>query len=323
MYAPMIERCTALASSHGRLGFIVPVSSVSTDRYESLQKLLSKKSHLVYSSFDDRPSRLFDGLEHIRLTVHVFANAEQKDVEQFSTRYNKWHTVFRSNLFKSLAIQETSGSLVVGTMPKLCSNIERSLLKKLQREGSPLGLYIRRQSEHSIYYSRKVGYFLQVLDFEPLVLDGSGRRRPPSELKTLSFGSSGAASSALCALNSSLFYWFVTVFSDCRNLNKREIEAFPLNVEKIAASKLGNELARLSSDLIRDFKVHSVERKMRFSHDTLTVQCIFPRHSKSITDDIDTVLAKHYELTEDELDFITNYDIKYRLGADADEADEV
>ena len=36
--------------------------------------------------------------------------------------------------------------------------------------------------------------------------------------------------------------------------------------------------------------------------------------SKTIIDDIDTVLAKHYGFTEEELDFIINYDIKYRMG---------
>lgn len=319
LYALMIERCTALASRSGRLGFIVPVSSVSTDRYESLQRLLSKKSHLVYSSFDDRPSRLFDGLEHIRLTVHIFANAEPKDVEQFSTRYNKWHTVFRPSLFKSLAIQRTSGSLVPGTMPKVCSEIERSLFAKLRNDGTPLGLSFRRQGEHLIYYSRKVGYFLQVLNFEPLVLDGRGKRRPPSEFKTLSFGSFGAANAALCALNSSLFYWFVTVFSDCRHLNKREVEAFPFNAEQAATGKLAGEFGKLSAALMLDLNEHSVERKMRFAHDSLTVQCIFPRHSKAITDQIDTVLGRHYGLTQGELDFVINYDVKYRLGANDDE----
>jgi hypothetical protein len=35
--------------------------------------------------------------------------------------------------------------------------------------------------------------------------------------------------------------------------------------------------------------------------------------SKSIIDEIDTVLAPHYGFTPEELDFIINYDIKYRL----------
>lgn len=36
--------------------------------------------------------------------------------------------------------------------------------------------------------------------------------------------------------------------------------------------------------------------------------------SKFILDEIDKVLAKHYGFTEEELDFIINYDIKYRMG---------
>ena len=35
--------------------------------------------------------------------------------------------------------------------------------------------------------------------------------------------------------------------------------------------------------------------------------------SKFIIDEIDRVLAKHYGFTDEELDFIINYDIKYRM----------
>ena len=57
---------------------------------------------------------------------------------------------------------------------------------------------------------------------------------------------------------------------------------------------------------------------MRFHHDTLTVQCIYPKSSKSIIDEIDRVLAAHYGFTDEELDFIINYDIKYRMGREAE-----
>jgi len=36
-------------------------------------------------------------------------------------------------------------------------------------------------------------------------------------------------------------------------------------------------------------------------------------------DEIDTVLAQHYGFTEEELDFIINYDIKYRMGKELEE----
>ncbi len=37
---------------------------------------------------------------------------------------------------------------------------------------------------------------------------------------------------------------------------------------------------------------------------------------------IDTLLARHYGFTEEELDFILNYDIKYRLGRSTEAEEE-
>jgi len=48
----------------------------------------------------------------------------------------------------------------------------------------------------------------------------------------------------------------------------------------------------------------------------------FLQKSKSIIDQIDQVPAKHYGLTDEELDFIINYYIKYRMGRGADGGEE-
>jgi len=45
----------------------------------------------------------------------------------------------------------------------------------------------------------------------------------------------------------------------------------------------------------------------------------YPKKSKPIIDEIDKVLAEHYGFTEEELDFIINYDIKYRMGDELNE----
>lgn len=44
--------------------------------------------------------------------------------------------------------------------------------------------------------------------------------------------------------------------------------------------------------------------------------------SKPLLDEIDRVLAGHYGFTAEELDFILNYDIKYRLGRDPENEEE-
>jgi len=317
LYALVLERCFSLCSQFGRQGFIVPVSSVSTDRYEPLQLLLTEKS-LYYSSFDDRPSRLFDGLEHIRLTIHIIDNNSSRAVNLYSTRYHKWAAVQRSVLFSSIQYASVENSLISGSLPKLTNQLEMRIVSKLSNQPC-LSSFYNRHGSHSIFYSRKVGYFLQVLDFEPQVLDGQGNKRPPSEFKGLFFEKQDYAQIALCALNSSLFYWFITVFSDCRHVNKREVDAFTIDLAAIANQPIVSRFSLLSLELMNDIKRNSEIRKMKFSHDILTVQCIIPKKSKPIIDEIDKTLAKCYGFDDEELDFIINYDIKYRLGRDGDD----
>ena len=314
LYAVMLERSLTLHRRLGRQGFIVPVSSVSTDRYVSLQDKLSQRL-LHYSSFDDRPSRLFDGLQHIRLTIHLIAPIGPSPI-MYSTRYNKWNAEERAGLFHSLRYAKTQQRLVAQTLPKQCSDLEYGILQKLENETKRLVDFHARNGNHQIYYSRKVGYFLQVLDFIPRVIDGAGNQREPSEFKALRFGSKLHAKLVLCCLNSNLFYWFITTFSDCRHVNKREIEAFPIDIGQLAKHEQADRLVTLADELMKDLDRNSEDRQMKFSHDTLTVQCIFPKRSKFIIDTVDKSLAQYLGFTDEELDFIINYDIKYRMGRD-------
>ena len=314
LYAVMLERSLILCHRHGRSGFIVPVSSVSTDRYASLQRRLTQNT-LHYSSFDDRPSRLFHGLQHIRLAIHLIAPIAQMPI-LFSTKYNKWNVRERAHLFCGLRYARSnfaSSDLVAGALPKLCTEQEDGILEKLNNDGTPLARFLCSAGTNKVYYTRKMGHFLQFLDFKPRIRDGQGNRRLPSELKVLHFDSNVHAKMALCCFNSNLFYWFMKVLSDCRNVNRREIESFPINLDR---SRNGKDFVLLATKLMEDIRKNSEDRLMRFGHDTLTVQCTFPKHSKSIIDEIDRALAQHFGFTNEELDFIINYDIKYRMGRD-------
>ena len=75
------------------------------------------------------------------------------------------------------------------------------------------------------------------------------------------------------------------------------------------------ELLNLSSILEKDFDANK-EKLVTESVTRGTVESYVYRKKKSkpIIDQIDTVLAEHYGFTEEELDFIINYDIKYRMG---------
>jgi hypothetical protein len=317
LYAFFYERCLALQHPAGRIGLIIPVASVSTDGYESLRKQLLSRGAIVASSFNDRPSKLFDGLEHIRLSIIL--HRRQQSPAVFTTRYNRWAKQERPRLFPSLQFSDSTKDVAPGWIPKFGSSAERCIYEKMtSRCPKPLGSFFVRAGETTIYYTRKLSHFVQVLDFVPRMLDDRRKERQPSELKALQLATRLHGAAALAALNSSLFYWYLNVVSDCRNLNRREFDLFPLDLSTLTKDTTA-VLGRLASQLMEDFSANSKLVEMNYSqHGRMQIQCVYPRYSKAIIDRIDEALARHYALNDDELDLIVNYDIKYRLGADAD-----
>ena len=321
LYAFTWERSLALANSDGRLGLIIPVASVSTERYGTLRSGWLSKGDLVISNFNDRPGKLFEGLEHIRLAIVLLAKRESASHSVHISKYNRWLTQSRANLFKSLQFTDATAVVREGVFPKLGSAVEASILRKVYSSPRTLQYVVSESGKSHLFYTRKLSAFVQILDFVPSITDADGHKREPSELNKVVVATKEQRNICLCALNSSLFYWLLTVWSDCRNLNRREILGFPLDIEAMDASLRG-ALDRLAQTLMNDFSEHSRILRMSYSKwGAMDIQCIYPKASKSIIDAIDRLLATHYDCTEEELDFIINYDIKYRMGVDT-EGDE-
>ena len=116
-------------------------------------------------------------------------------------------------------------------------------------------------------------------------------------------------------LNSTLFRWFINVFSDFRHVNKRKIEGFRCDLKR-AFSNDPAFWADIAAVLSQRQQETSEIRRMTFKHDTLKVQCIIPKYAEDILDRIEVKLAEHFGLSNDELDFVINYDFKYRVGAE-------
>ncbi|MDR1107045.1 MAG: Eco57I restriction-modification methylase domain-containing protein [Treponema sp.] len=314
LYALCYERAILLANNKSLIGFIIPVASVCTDGYYELQKLCIHYGSLYISCYNDRPGKLFDGLEHIRLSI-VLLNKGDRTTTINSTRYNKWNTIYRDFLFENLMMADVT-SLTKNTMiPKSGNHISNSMLKKVNNNNN-LSKYLIKTSKHKIFYTRKLSGFVQILDFIPKIKERGGKIRQPSELKELFFENKERSLAYLAVFNSSFFYWFLTIWSDCRNLNQREIQNFPFDISTAASENI-SKLNELSLLLMEDIKRHSLIKEMTFKNaGILNIQCIYPKLSKPIIDEIDRVLAKHYGFTEEELDFIINYDIKYRMGGE-------
>ena len=138
------------------------------------------------------------------------------------------------------------------------------------------------------------------------------RSRSVHHFRDIRFSDEETGKSICSVINSSLFFfWFMAVCNG-RNLTNVDVGRFPLGqLDKRNRDALFTQC----KDLMADYRNHSVIRKRT----DCEYQEFQPSLSKSIIDQIDSVLAKHYGFTKDDLDFIINYDIKYRMGQDSGE----
>lgn len=100
-------------------------------------------------------------------------------------------------------------------------------------------------------------------------------------------------------------------------MNPCDIQNFPITDKSLADIELCELGKHYLKDIERNSKMLVREQQQTGRTETQSFKI---QKSKHIIDKIDKVLAEHYGFMEEELDFIINYDIKYRMGAE-NEAD--
>jgi len=200
-------------------------------------------------------------------------------------------------------------------VPKLGQVLEKSILNKILSSTNYLR-DITTQSENSIYYRTTGGLYWKVFTDFPPSFRCNGKIGHSSRETTFGVAKPLQTKTAIAVLSSDLFWWWYTITSNLRDLNPSDIYLFPIKDGVI----VDKELARLGSAYIIDLKKNStmLVRQQKQTGKTET-QSFKIQKSKNIIDQIDKVLAEHYGFTDEELDFIINYDIKYRMGNADDE----
>jgi hypothetical protein len=317
LYGYVFERALKIASEGSRLGLIVPISIFGTDGFKSLQDLLIASLDQCWAvSFANRPSQLFTGAQK-RLTIVV--GHRWPGPARFSTGgYLRWFKEERDRLMGSRIVyvqRDRVRKIFPASLEKLATPVECCAFEKMTSKRKVLEVSLVSSGGSPVYYTRKFGYFLAFLDFVPEITEIKlGRKVPPSELKSILLRTPAAAQATIAGLTSSTFFWFWNVLSDCRNLNRRDLLAFPLDVDGLP-NEMRTELAKLGRQYLDALRSTSTT----MTKSGLRIQTFSYATCKPIIDKIDGVLARHYGFSDEELDFIVNYDIKYRLGVDADE----
>lgn len=303
LYAYVIERCNIISKSFF-IGMIVPTSSISTPRMSTLQIIL--QSHgLYHSTYGFRPAKLFDGGTSANIHLSILLQTPLTD-EVFSLHHIKWKAQFRPFLFPTLPSYTTNTRYLCQQYNKLIrskSGIEKNILLKISGNRSIDNFFSNMGI--NVYYRTTGGLHYRAFTLFPTY---------SKKESAMTFSSNDYASEALTIYASNLWNMFYYSVANCLDVSKYEMVKFPADLE-ILRAKYGSEMLRLSAKLNKDIESNS-EVIVRHYQNAGDVECyqVNMRLSKPIIDEIDKVLAKHYGFTEEELDFIINYDIKYRMG---------
>jgi len=303
LFAYVLERCIQLGGESTRNGLIVPVSAVSTDRMIPLIHLLKHSSEaLNIANFSWRPGKLFEGV-NLQLTIILqkigFAGGGIK-----STKYTLWESAAREWIFPNLVFSNAYDNVLSGSIPKLGSSIATSIFARLRSQDGTLQNSITTNGNNRIFYRRGGLYWKVFVDFET----GS------SEEKIICLRPTVDRYALIAVLSSSLWFWYLMTTSDCRHLGNRDISTFPFDSDRIGARVI-ERLHELGKEYVASL-AQNAEQKVRVYKGTKAVDVLSfqVKKSKTIIDEIDRTLAEHYGFTAEELDYIINYDIKYRMG---------
>jgi len=322
LYAFCIERSFKVLRQNGRFGMIVPMSSIGAIKNMSLHKILNSAGNIWVSSFSDRPSKLFDGAE-VALAI-ILVHFILKTGKCFSTACYKWNADERCSLFPNISYAENmQREKLRGRIAKIGSELENRIYEKIYNQNSLLGNYLSDTPTKELVRVKTVGgrYFKITLTIEPLFIRNG--QKVESETWKIFYFKKGVNSHFMSALlnSTTFYYWFHTISGNLR-MTTTEISEFPLSYEKVnpkAIAELQSLEKALMKSLLENSKFSECEYK-KFGK--VKIQNFYARHSKHIIDEIDRVLAVHYGFTEEELNFIINYDIKYRMGRGAEEEEE-
>ena len=190
---------------------------------------------------------------------------------------------------------------------RFSSPIEFAIYNKYNTNIS-IGKYVTSQAQDPLIHYRSAGLRYWIIFLR------NGFNTESASNKAKHICDKDVADYLMAALNSNLFWWYYSTNYDMFNLTDSNIFDFSLCYDK--ENDVGKYSEQLENDLDKNKTTSIVNKSSGGTNQSFAYQ---KKLSKPIIDEIDKVLAKHYGFTDEELDFIINYDIKYRMGDELNE----
>ena len=304
-YTLFIELGYNLLRRNGSFAYIVPISLTSSDSLTGVHRILMGNCDTIHiSSYAVRPKPVFENAV-VNTSILLFKKTETPCQHLYSTKMHRRGNEFDlQKLIDNLQFVDVKGQTLYGRIPKIGSKIEKTILHKLFKQ-TKLDSLIKTSGSPIIYRFAGGRYFKVVTNYS----NGSSAER------TIYFSNSKIANAVGCILSSNLSFWFYQIFSDNLNWKTYEIENFTiphLSTENIGY--LDKLYSRYLTDIEAKANVRTTSGESTYNVDSFKEYKIV--RSKAIIDEIDDYICPLYGLTQEETDFIKNYELEFRLAGE-------
>ena len=307
IHAVCVECGLRVLKQNGNISMILPMALTSTQRMENLQNLLEHNHSVWYSNFAWRPGKLFD---NVNRALTIFVGTSSAVLQTYSTNYQKWTSADRDGLFKRINYIEIERDRLAFWVPKLGASIEQIILDKCILVESVTSHFLGTSSNR-IYYRTTGGLYWKVFtDFTP-AFRLNGKSGHSSRETWTSVSEKEYLKPLIAVLSSNLYWWWYSITSNLRDLNPSDVQNFPISEKALKDKKMKALGQKYLDDIIKNSTMLIRQQKQTGKTETQSFKI---QKSKPIINEIDQVLAQHYGFTDGELDFLINYDVKYRIG---------
>ncbi len=295
IYCNVLNNALQMLKNNGVMGFIIPISYISTPRMSKIRAKLGKEFKKQFIlTYADRPDCLFTSV-HQKLCILIGQKGKGNAI--YSSKYHYWYKQERETLFDSVPLCLNTFS-ELAFIPKLGSEMDRGIYKKIAQYDTSLSELLMGDG-YNISLNMRACFWIKAFT----------SKHNGAEYKHFSCNSKEEQLYTMALLNSSLFWWYWVCVSDCWHITKKELQGFmipPLPFESDVfrlAQYLENRL-----ELTKKY-VGTKQTEYEYKH----------RNCLTEIEKIDDAINKLYGLNETESAYIKNFARKYRLGGSMDE----
>ncbi|MCL0052748.1 BREX-1 system adenine-specific DNA-methyltransferase PglX [Peptococcaceae bacterium] len=309
-FSIFIEQGFNILRKHGNLIYIVPIAITSSDSMIALHRLLEENcKEIRISSYAVRPQPVFESAV-VNTSILFFIKTLSPAERIMCTKmYRKGKRFRLQDLIENLEFIEVKRYKLRGRYPKIGLPIETKILDKLVSMKFKIKDLIRNRGKPVYYRTTGGRYFKVITNYS------TGSTKEKSLIFDERFANSIGA-----ILSSNLFFWYYQIYSNNLDLKSYEIESFPIPIEKLANGRIKN-LEKLYDDYLNDIEKNAnVRNTERYANITSFKEYKIGR-SKKFIDAIDDFIGPLYGLSKQEIEFIKNYEIEFRLSEEVTNED--